>query len=326
MTDPTPTGRRFYPTPAWLIYGLLVVEGLLWLSERFQWFGFNEKKGWTVLIAVATLGVILCAMLLCLVLALVFRLRFQFSIRTMLILTIAVALPFSWLAVEMREAREQKHLVTSINDMGREVAYDWQVSSQFQLNAQPPQPAWLRGLLGNDFFADVSIAGPKPLQLPFVPTTLSATGADVYPILLAGVTKWKRLQHLDLEGTPTTDADLQCLRGNTQLDDLSLAYTQITDNGLQQIVKACPRLTRVNLAGTRVTDIGIRYVCELRHLRFLDVGDTAITDACLECFKDVAPPFQLWLSGAKVTRAGVKKLRQRAPYPYWAIIDSDFDH
>ena len=33
MTNPTPT-RRFSFTPAWLIFGLLVVEGLRWLSER----------------------------------------------------------------------------------------------------------------------------------------------------------------------------------------------------------------------------------------------------------------------------------------------------
>ena len=63
MTDPTPT-RRFRLTPAWLIYGLLVVEGLLWLSERYRWFWFNEKKGWTVLIAVAVVGVVLLVMLL----------------------------------------------------------------------------------------------------------------------------------------------------------------------------------------------------------------------------------------------------------------------
>jgi hypothetical protein len=30
MTDPTTT-RRLCPTPAWLIFGLLIVEGLLWL-------------------------------------------------------------------------------------------------------------------------------------------------------------------------------------------------------------------------------------------------------------------------------------------------------
>ncbi len=57
MTDPTPTRRSFYPTPAWLIYGLVVVEGLLWLFERYRWFWFNEKKGWTALIAVVVVGV-----------------------------------------------------------------------------------------------------------------------------------------------------------------------------------------------------------------------------------------------------------------------------
>ena len=36
MTDPTRTRRPFYPTPTWLIFGLLVVEGLLWLSERYR--------------------------------------------------------------------------------------------------------------------------------------------------------------------------------------------------------------------------------------------------------------------------------------------------
>jgi hypothetical protein len=40
MPDPTPT-CRFRPTPAWLIFGLLVVEGLLWLSARYRWFWFD---------------------------------------------------------------------------------------------------------------------------------------------------------------------------------------------------------------------------------------------------------------------------------------------
>ncbi len=45
MTDPTPKSRRFRPTPAWLVYGLLAVEELLWLSERFQWFVFSQHNG-----------------------------------------------------------------------------------------------------------------------------------------------------------------------------------------------------------------------------------------------------------------------------------------
>ncbi len=46
MTAFEPDRRRsFALTPAWLIYSLLVMECLLWLSERFQWFGFNEHLG-----------------------------------------------------------------------------------------------------------------------------------------------------------------------------------------------------------------------------------------------------------------------------------------
>jgi hypothetical protein len=40
--SPIPT-RRFRPTPTWLIYGLLVVEGLLWLSP--QGLGSAHRRG-----------------------------------------------------------------------------------------------------------------------------------------------------------------------------------------------------------------------------------------------------------------------------------------
>ena len=77
------------PTPNWLIYGLLVVGGAAVLSERFQWPTWN--KGYAVLSAVAAVGVALVGMLLWFVVALVFRLRFQFSIRSLLILMVGVA-------------------------------------------------------------------------------------------------------------------------------------------------------------------------------------------------------------------------------------------
>ena len=43
---------------------------------------------------------------------------FQFGIRSLLIFTLVVALPFSWLAVEVKAAREQKKAVD-------EIARDW---------------------------------------------------------------------------------------------------------------------------------------------------------------------------------------------------------
>ena len=81
----TPEKRRWYrPTPGWLVLRSVVVTGLLFASEKWHWFWFNQLKGWTVLAAVAAMGVVLGLMLLWLAVALIFRWRFQFSIRSLL--------------------------------------------------------------------------------------------------------------------------------------------------------------------------------------------------------------------------------------------------
>ena len=98
----------------WLIVALLVVEGLLWLSDRFQWPTWH--KGYAVLIAVASVAVVFVVMLLWLIVALIFRLRFQFSIRSLFVLTVAVAIPCSWLGVEIKAAREQEETVKEIDN------------------------------------------------------------------------------------------------------------------------------------------------------------------------------------------------------------------
>ena len=67
------------------------MEGLLWLSERLPWFPFNHHKGWTVLIAVAVVGGAMLVMLLWFIASLLFQWRFQFSIWSLLVLTVAVA-------------------------------------------------------------------------------------------------------------------------------------------------------------------------------------------------------------------------------------------
>ena len=107
MDDTTQTQpRRFHLTPGRFVIGLLAVEVLLWLSERFGWLGWH--KGYAVLTAVACVGVAMLLMVVWFAVALIFRWRFQFSMRSLLVLVVVVALPCSWLAVEMKAAREQR--------------------------------------------------------------------------------------------------------------------------------------------------------------------------------------------------------------------------
>ena len=135
---------------------LLAVEVLLWLSDRFGWLGWH--KGYAVLTGVAVVGVAMLLMLVWFAVALVFRRRFQFSIRSLLVLVVVVALPCSWLAAEMKKAKEQEKLVEAIRNLKKSlpyytascVTYDYELDSECDLlpDPQPREPMWLRNLLG----------------------------------------------------------------------------------------------------------------------------------------------------------------------------------
>jgi hypothetical protein len=105
MTDDLPKPRWYRLTPDRLIVGLLASEGFLLASEHYQWFAFNRHKGWTSLIAVAAVAAAIVLMFLWFLAAVVLRRHFQFGVRLLLVLTLAVAVPCSWIAVGMKQGR-----------------------------------------------------------------------------------------------------------------------------------------------------------------------------------------------------------------------------
>jgi hypothetical protein len=121
---------------------LLAVEFMLWLSDRL---GLPEwDKGHAVLAALVVVGVVLLLMLLWFIVALLFRWPFQFSIRSLLLLVVAVALPFSWLAAEIQETKREREAVVEIEELGGHVTYNWELG-------RDAEPAWLRSILGGYF-------------------------------------------------------------------------------------------------------------------------------------------------------------------------------
>ena len=171
---PCETRRRWFrPTPGWCVLGLLAVEGVLLLSERFEWFAFNRHKGYTVLIAVATVSAAFLLMFLWFLAALVFRWRFQFSILSLLGLAVVVALVCGRFFPEREQASLQREAVAAIRTLGGTVTYDYEAEDLWRDLAyqtgqgppvppgppNPPGPTSVRGLLGVDFFADVTGVG-----------------------------------------------------------------------------------------------------------------------------------------------------------------------
>jgi hypothetical protein len=201
MAAPNPN-RWFHLTPGRLLVVLLAVEGFLWLSGRFQWFAFNHHKGWTVLIAVASVGVFFLLMLLWFLVALIFKWRFQYSLLSLLVTPLAVVIAFGWLAAEMRAARKQGDAVAEIKKLGGRV-YDDYPWHQIYAQSNPPQQKWLDRLLEDDLFVNVT--------------------------------------QVDLRGPETSDAALEHLKGLTQLQRLSLRNTKVSDAGVEKLQQALPK-------------------------------------------------------------------------------------
>ena len=298
MND-APKPRRFYPTPDRLIIGLLVVECLLWLSERFQYPTWH--KGYAVLTAVAAVGVAFLVALLWLFVTLIFHWRFQFSIRSLLILTVAVAVPCSWFVSERQKARAQQETATAIEEAGGQVFYDYQLDDNGNeiWRAMPPiRPTRLRVLLDDDYFRSIA--------------SVDLFLSEDLEQAIKCVSALRQLRRLSLSGDQVTDATLENLKGLTKLRWLFLEYSKITDKGLE-CLKGMTEIEELSLSGTQVTDDGLLHLEGLPHLRQLDLANTKVTDSGLENLKVLTQLRSLELGNTKVTGDGAIAFRRALP-------------
>jgi len=210
---------------------------------------------------------------------------FRFSLRTALV---TVALLSVWLGVKVQEARRQQSAVAAMLKLGVWIDYDYEYDPQnanpghYVPNATPSGPAWLRRMLGDDFFRSVyTVSFPQSFDANPV------TDAD-----LQRLEGFARLNTLVLHGTRVTDAGLANLKGFTSLEDLDLRDTSVTDAGLGQI-GGLSKLELLWLSGTQVTDAGLEQLTGLPHLRGLWLQGTKVTAAGLARFKNASPNCQI---------------------------------
>jgi hypothetical protein len=230
---------------------------------------------------------------------------FQFSLRTLMIVVTVFAIVGGWFGAKMERARRQKATVEAIRKSVGWAGYDYQVEPSGQLipNATPPSPAWLRKMLGDDFFADVISAGVN-----------TDRGAGI-------LTQFDRLQFARLE-LFVTDAGMEHVAGLSQLQGLDLGSSKVTDAGLHHIQRL-NGLRRLTLP-PRVTDAGMRYLADLGQLQVLLVFGKSITDAGLEHLKGLKQLETLNVGLNPVTGRGLAQLSQlRVLYLGYAPITDD---
>ncbi len=306
-----PRLRCYRITPDRVVIVLLAVECVLWLSDRLHCPAWH--KGYAVLTGMATVGLAMAAVLVWFAGAFVCRWQFQFSIRSLLLLVVVVALPCSWFATEMKRARCQDEAAREIGRLDGWVAYFYDANDPWSV-LQAPAPNWLSGLLGNDFFGDVVYAnmrgiGGEITRLQAFPRlkTLCLSRGSVVDADIASMTRLSSLRHLDLSHSTVTDASLEPLKSLAQIRDLDLWYIRMTDERLKN-VGSLTQLTRLNLDVTGIIDDDLEHLKRLTHLQELRVGGTRITDRGLKQIATLPHLQRLNLAFTDISDAGVEDL------------------
>lgn len=202
------------------------------------------------------------------------RRRLQFSLRTLLILTTAVAVGSGWLGRKIERKRKEREAIAGIAEAGGSVWYDYQQGPA----AEPAGPAWLRGVLGDNFFSEV-------VKARLVGNSIGDAG-------LANVKGLPQLRALELSGAYVNEVGLANLKDLTELELLDLSTTNVSNAELANI-KDLTRLQSLDLSSTNVTDAGLLNLTGLTQLRVLKLSYTKVTDAGVDELHRALPDCQI---------------------------------
>jgi Leucine Rich repeat len=229
---------------------------------------------------------------------------FQFSLRSLLIVVVSVAIPCVWLGRTAWRKRKETRAIDSIDRSGGTVLFDYEIEADRSRSegARPPGPAWLRSLLGETFFAKVVQLGIGD----------RSAGTNVEQ-LIEQIKEMRHVEVLDLSGAKLTDPDLVNLGQMSKLRVLRLDMTGITDAGLIAM-KGLSKLEALYLADTAVNDAGLVNLQSFNRLTALNLNGTKVTDTGLASLKGLARLQMLFVSNTGVTSAGIADLQAALPH------------
>ncbi len=181
---------------------------------------------------------------------------YQYSIRTLFIITTLFAIACSWYAYEMQKAAKRRAAIAEIEKLGGWVRY-YDANRSKKLGEPPAWYSWLRKLHGDEYLGNVVVVSFV------VANELTDDG-------LVHLKELTSVESVQLGFTPITDDGLVHLKGLVYLKELTLIDPTITDDGLVHL-KGLKNLESLDLVCMQVTEEGVKKLqealpnCEIFH-------------------------------------------------------------
>ena len=157
--------------------------------------------------------------------------------------------------------------------------------------------------------ADLRFLGPTNIR-----RNLSLSGAKLDDESLKLLAGSDRLEWLDLAYTPITDTGIENLGPLPSLKQLTLVNTKITDRVAPKLAPpALPCLEELDLSGTAITDEALEELKQLEQLKVLRLSHTAVTDAGLQQLTGLLNLEELDVDQTQVTAEALARLKSQLP-------------
>ena len=179
----------------------------------------------------------------------------RFSMRFFLLVITVFGI---WIAVLSNRARSQKKAVSRVEELGGQLAFDYQFDENQKWRTDPklPAPVWLIDLVGEDYARSVEIVNFD-------------VGSDPTNEDLAAVERFSKLRQLSLtDRKKISDEGLQHVAGMHNLEVLALQGTSVKGEGLRHLHQ-CQSITGLTLDRTPLTDEGLKHIAALPNLTWL---------------------------------------------------------
>jgi hypothetical protein len=174
------------------------------------------------------------------------------------------------IGMKVKRATDQRRAVAALRARWGVVLYDYQFSDGAVIpNGKPWAPAWIRRVVGDDFFCSPTYAARI-----FAPWLTWPVDDEE----LSSLKHFSRLEGLELScSDKVTDDGLKHLEGLTGLRSLALHGEGLTSPRLAHLSRLTG-LKELDLSGSGLTDEGIVFLRPLIHLQSLNLAGTDVTD------------------------------------------------
>jgi hypothetical protein len=250
------------------------------------------------------------------------RQRLGYSLRTLLLVFTLLCV---WLGMKMNAAQRQAEAVAAIFKAGGTVNFDYQmvpaksgplVEFEFDPDARPSAPEWLRKLFGEDFFRTVVAA--RLTGKNEIPSSDLAQLTKLSGIKLLCLTVEKN--NYDPNIWPRADDELAVLGTLSNLQYLALTSVQINGPRLAYLAPL-EHLQTLELQSMTVNGTALAQICKISSLKNLHLLVCEIEDgADLKDLRGLSNLEMLFFFGTRISDAGLQAMKQLANLKTIALV------